>query len=360
MLRACHGGLGDPPGSDIAPLPEPSAPRRPITYQPSLFTSRELPLVVQFETIASGSVQPSPRKPQTFGAAPARRKVFPASRLSSSLTSARARPIGQAGGRSHLLRCSGYNPRASRDGGRSGYQHYRHGAGCFRNHLPPGGWALHIECRDGAHVGSGGRRRDLLQSCGAWRTAVPSGRKWTRLRLVNFDGQTPTRAQRFYRTASGYLSLMAGGIGLLWGLVDEETPLARPCRRPSQHPSTNAAGAARNSRKTRNTRNTGGRAQRQGSTIADIDTTSIEASTNPLQRRGSDPARTPRPALAGHDDSAAGVIHLDGVIPGVLGGEGEQLLQHFHNVVVCVLRVVQQHDVVERRLPISRLRASSK
>jgi hypothetical protein len=40
---------------------------------------------------------------------------------------------------------------------------------------------------------------------------------------VNFDGQTPTRAQRFYRTASGFLSLMAGGIGLLWGLVDEET-----------------------------------------------------------------------------------------------------------------------------------------
>ena len=50
-----------------------------------------------------------------------------------------------------------------------------------------------------------------------------AGQKWTRLRLVNFDGQTPTRAQRFYRTASGFLSLMAGGIGLLWGLVDEET-----------------------------------------------------------------------------------------------------------------------------------------
>src|SRR5579862_3746705 len=32
--------------------PEPSAPRGPITYQPSLFTSRELPLVVRFETIA--------------------------------------------------------------------------------------------------------------------------------------------------------------------------------------------------------------------------------------------------------------------------------------------------------------------
>jgi uncharacterized RDD family membrane protein YckC len=50
-----------------------------------------------------------------------------------------------------------------------------------------------------------------------------AGQRWTRQRLVNFDGQTPTRAQRFCRTASGFLSLMAGGIGLLWGLVDEET-----------------------------------------------------------------------------------------------------------------------------------------
>ena len=35
--------------------------------------------------------------------------------------------------------------------------------------------------------------------------------------------QTPTRTQRFYRTASGFLSLLAAGVGLLWGLVDEET-----------------------------------------------------------------------------------------------------------------------------------------
>lgn len=49
------------------------------------------------------------------------------------------------------------------------------------------------------------------------------GQKWARLRLVNFDGQRPTRTQRLYRTASGFLSLMAGGIGLLWSLVDEET-----------------------------------------------------------------------------------------------------------------------------------------
>jgi hypothetical protein len=41
--------------------------------------------------------------------------------------------------------------------------------------------------------------------------------------LVNFDGQKPTQRQRFQRLASGFLSLFAAGLGLLWALVDEET-----------------------------------------------------------------------------------------------------------------------------------------
>ena len=57
--------------------PEPSAPRRPITYQPSLFPSRELPLVVQFETIAPDSVQPSSRKHPASAPRPRRRKPIP-------------------------------------------------------------------------------------------------------------------------------------------------------------------------------------------------------------------------------------------------------------------------------------------
>ena len=49
------------------------------------------------------------------------------------------------------------------------------------------------------------------------------GMAWTRLRLVNFDGKKPDREQRLYRLASGALSLMAAGLGLLWALVDEES-----------------------------------------------------------------------------------------------------------------------------------------
>src|SRR5262249_25046919 len=49
------------------------------------------------------------------------------------------------------------------------------------------------------------------------------GMRWTRLTLVNFDGQRPTAAQRMSRAASGILSLLAGGLGVMWTLVDEET-----------------------------------------------------------------------------------------------------------------------------------------
>ena len=50
-----------------------------------------------------------------------------------------------------------------------------------------------------------------------------AGMRWTRQRLVNFDGQTPDREQRLRRIASGCLSVMAAGLGIVWALVDEES-----------------------------------------------------------------------------------------------------------------------------------------
>ncbi|MDX2151527.1 MAG: RDD family protein [Bryobacteraceae bacterium] len=49
------------------------------------------------------------------------------------------------------------------------------------------------------------------------------GTRWTRMRIVHFDGQPPTREQRMRRLAGGILSLLASGLGLLWSLVDEES-----------------------------------------------------------------------------------------------------------------------------------------
>lgn len=49
------------------------------------------------------------------------------------------------------------------------------------------------------------------------------GSGWAQLRLVNYDGQPPTRDQRVYRVLASYLSMLAAGMGVLWALVDEES-----------------------------------------------------------------------------------------------------------------------------------------
>jgi uncharacterized RDD family membrane protein YckC len=50
-----------------------------------------------------------------------------------------------------------------------------------------------------------------------------AGMRWVGLRLVDFDGYAPARAQRIQRLAASLLSLGAAGLGLLWGLADEES-----------------------------------------------------------------------------------------------------------------------------------------
>jgi uncharacterized RDD family membrane protein YckC len=204
--------------------PEPSAPRRATNYQPSLFPARELPLVVQFETIAPTLVQPAPRKPQS---------------ASSSATRPRRRKI--IAGQQDLEFAHALRPQKSADAliyadARVAIPAHRAMAAAldcsmiamalfifgivFR--LAGGVFVLNTKT---APIFLGAAVCIVIFYRLLWCLANGDtiGQKWTRLRLVNFDGQRPTRAQRFYRTASGFLSLMAGGIGLLWGLVDEET-----------------------------------------------------------------------------------------------------------------------------------------
>ncbi len=42
------------------------------------------------------------------------------------------------------------------------------------------------------------------------------------LRIVDFDGNPPTRERRYQRAAASFISLLAAGIGLVWALVDED------------------------------------------------------------------------------------------------------------------------------------------
>jgi uncharacterized RDD family membrane protein YckC len=52
-------------------------------------------------------------------------------------------------------------------------------------------------------------------------TATP-GMKYAHIRLITFDGRTPTRAQRIRRFFSLLLSIMPVGLGLAWAIFDED------------------------------------------------------------------------------------------------------------------------------------------
>lgn len=203
--------------------PEPSAPRRSITYQPSLFTSRELPMVVRFETIAPpGAVQPAPRKQQPSAPRPRRRKPIPGQQ-SLEFNRHGARSSKPADG---VIYCDApvaipaHRAMAAALDGSIMLMALAVIGIIF--HLAGGTFVLNAKTVP-MFLGVVGGVAIFYRLLWCLANGDTAGQRWTRLRLVNFDGQTPTRAQRFYRTLSGFLSLMAGGIGLLWGLVDEET-----------------------------------------------------------------------------------------------------------------------------------------
>jgi uncharacterized RDD family membrane protein YckC len=49
------------------------------------------------------------------------------------------------------------------------------------------------------------------------------GLRWCQLKLLHFDGRDPSRRERMARIAWSLMSIMAGGLGLIWSLVDEES-----------------------------------------------------------------------------------------------------------------------------------------
>jgi len=198
---------------------EPSALRRPITYQPSLFTSRELPMVVRFETIAPNSIPPSPRKPQPSAPRQRRRKVIPGQQA-LEFAHRSAKPSDGVIYCDAPVAIPAHRAMAAALDASIIVMALAVFGIVFR--LAGGTFLLNARTAP-MFMGAAAGVAIFYRLLWCLANGDTAGQKWTRLRLVNFDGQTPTRAQRFSRTASGFLSLMAGGIGLLWALVDEET-----------------------------------------------------------------------------------------------------------------------------------------
>ena len=62
----------------------------------------------------------------------------------------------------------------------------------------------------------------LYKSLYAFANVDAPGTRWANLKIVNFDGEAPTRAERISRMTWSGLSIGAVGMGLFWSLVDEE------------------------------------------------------------------------------------------------------------------------------------------
>jgi uncharacterized RDD family membrane protein YckC len=56
-----------------------------------------------------------------------------------------------------------------------------------------------------------------------WGSGRTPGMRATGLTLIHFDGYPPDRISRWMRYLAACLSYSAGGLGLLWALVDEES-----------------------------------------------------------------------------------------------------------------------------------------
>jgi uncharacterized RDD family membrane protein YckC len=201
---------------EAAPAPTPA--HRPITYQPSLFTSRELPRVVPFESIAPGVIEAPPRKaPSHPRTRP--RKIVPGQQ-SLEFLSARARVADG------VIYCDApvAIPMHRAMAAAMDASMIVIALALFALVFRFTGGQIHVTTKMipvfFAIVAGLTLFYKLLWCVSGGDTP---GMKWTHLALVDFDGHAPTRRQRLQRLASGFLSVLAAGIGVLWALVDEET-----------------------------------------------------------------------------------------------------------------------------------------
>lgn len=214
-------------GAGVAVEPVlPPLTRRPITYQPSLFTSRELPRVVPFETIAPGLLEPPPPIRKTTPSKPRarHRRVIPGQQslefAPAAGSSRYARPSEGAIYCDAPVAVAAHRAMAAALDASMILMALTVFGGIF--FVASGAVVINSKTLP-LVIGVAAVVAFFYKLLWCMANGDSPGMKWSRLKLVNFDGQRPTRAQRLHRLASGVLSLCAAGLGLLWTLVDEET-----------------------------------------------------------------------------------------------------------------------------------------
>jgi len=205
--------------------------RRARNYQPSLFPAKEMPQVVPFESIAPYAPEPRVAKTSTTPR-PRSKKPIPGQRdldFSAAVSSARrataeSQPLiycdAPVAIPVHRIMAAAID--ASLIVIALGLFMLVFRAFLFVQGLPPGVVAINKQTIV-LFLGIAAVFALLYKVLWCLSNGDTAGMRWSRLRVVTFDGRNLDREQRFIRLASGCLSFLAAGLGLAWALVDEET-----------------------------------------------------------------------------------------------------------------------------------------
>lgn len=205
-----------------APPREVRPPQRSVVYQRPLFSSKEVPQVIGFETFAP-VVPERPRQRASEPQRPRTRRPIPGQQTLEFNTPLSHEIDGQA---EPVIYCDA--PVAI-----PAHRMIAAAADCSLILIALGIF-IGIFQFAGGNIMVSKQTLPLLAGIAAVFTLVykllwcladgdTAGMRWAHLKLVNFDGQRPDREQRVYRMASGILSLLAAGLGVIWALVDEES-----------------------------------------------------------------------------------------------------------------------------------------
>ena len=210
-----------PEGNSQSGVATEAAPaRRRITYQPSLFSGRDLlPRVVAFEKIAPGAVEAPPRKQAPQRTRP--RRVIPGQQSLDFPVAGSGRRVAEG-----VIYCNSpvallahRTMAAALDGSVILIALALFGV-IFRL---AGGQVILDSTTMLFVAGIAATLTLFYKSLWCLANGDTAGMRWSHLTLVDFNGQPPARKERFYRLGASILSVLAACLGLLWALADEET-----------------------------------------------------------------------------------------------------------------------------------------
>jgi uncharacterized RDD family membrane protein YckC len=210
----------------IVPPPEPGQPRRPTAYQAPLFAAREVPKIAPLGGGVAGPAVSAVRRQAGLPGRPPIRRSTSAAQQSLDLrpyTSPGARTLRSSAEASIYCNARAASPMHRALATALDLSMILIAVGIFLAVFHFSGGDL-IFSRITIPIYSAVPVVIALLYELLWTLpgGVTPGMKWTQLRLLNFDGRKPAVRQRLWRVLGTFLSLLAGGMGLIWALFDEE------------------------------------------------------------------------------------------------------------------------------------------